>query len=58
MAITSAEMKLRQSREATIREHIDAENHHDPNRAVATFSSYRASSVKGGITLSPMSSGE
>src|SRR2546430_15668211 len=43
MAITSAEMKLRQSREATIREHIDAENHHDPDRAVATFSSYRAS---------------
>jgi steroid delta-isomerase-like uncharacterized protein len=43
MAITSAEMKLRQVREATIREHIDAENHHDPDRAVATFSSYQAS---------------
>jgi len=43
MAITPAEMELRQSREATIREHIDAENHHDPDRAVATFSSYRAS---------------
>ncbi len=43
MTITSAQMELRQRREATIREHIDAENHHDPNRAVATFSSYRAS---------------
>jgi steroid delta-isomerase-like uncharacterized protein len=43
MAITSAEMALRQRREATIREHIDAENHHDPDRTVATFSSYRAS---------------
>ena len=43
MTITSAQMELRQRREATIREHIDAENHHHPNRAVATFSSYRAS---------------
>src|SRR6266566_8827422 len=43
MATTSAEMALRQRREATIKEHIDAENHHDPDRAVATFSSYRAS---------------
>jgi steroid delta-isomerase-like uncharacterized protein len=43
MAITSAKMALRQRREATIREHIDAENNHDPDRTVATFSSYRAS---------------
>ena len=43
MTITSAQMELRQRREATITEHIEAENHHDPNRAVATFSSYRAS---------------
>jgi steroid delta-isomerase-like uncharacterized protein len=43
MASTSAEMELRQRREATIREHVDAENHHDPDRTVATFSSYRAS---------------
>ena len=43
MAITSAEMELRQRREATVREHINAENDHDPDRTVATFSSYRAS---------------
>jgi hypothetical protein len=32
---------LRQVREATVREHVDAENRHDPDAAVATFSASR-----------------
>jgi steroid delta-isomerase-like uncharacterized protein len=43
MAITPVEMELRQRREAIVREHIDAENRHDPDGVVATFSSSRAS---------------
>jgi steroid delta-isomerase-like uncharacterized protein len=33
---------LRQAREATVREHVDAENRHDPDATVATFSASRA----------------
>jgi steroid delta-isomerase-like uncharacterized protein len=43
MTITPAQTSLRQRREATIREHIDAENRHDPDGTVATFSPTRAS---------------
>lgn len=34
---------VRQTREATVKEHIDAENRHDPAATVATFSDYKAS---------------
>lgn len=43
MAIRSVDKELCQHREATIREHIDAENQHEPERVAATFSSDRAS---------------
>src|SRR5258708_30237904 len=43
MTTTPAQTSLRQRREATVREHIDAENRHDPDAAVATFSPTRAS---------------
>jgi steroid delta-isomerase-like uncharacterized protein len=33
---------LRQAREATVREHVEAENRHDPDATVATFSASRA----------------
>ncbi|HYZ07131.1 MAG TPA: ester cyclase [Pseudonocardiaceae bacterium] len=43
--MTDAELKsrLRQTREATVRVHIDAENRHDPDATVATFSDSKAS---------------
>ncbi|MGH3767820.1 MAG: ester cyclase [Pseudonocardiaceae bacterium] len=34
---------LRQTREATVNEHVDAENRHDPDATVATFSDSKAS---------------
>lgn len=43
MVTTSTQASLRQRREATVREHIDAENRHDPDGVVATFSPARAS---------------
>jgi steroid delta-isomerase-like uncharacterized protein len=43
MAGTSAATSIRQRREATVREHIDAENRHDIEAAVSTFSKSRAS---------------
>lgn len=43
MTTTPAQTSLRQRREATVREHIDAENRHDPDGVVATFSPTRAS---------------
>ncbi len=43
MTTTQAQTNLRQRREATVRAHIDAENRHDPDGVVATFSSTRAS---------------
>jgi hypothetical protein len=33
---------LRQAREATVREHVEAENRHDPDATVATFSASRS----------------
>lgn len=36
-------ISVRQTREATVKEHIDAENRHDPAATVATFSDYKAS---------------
>jgi steroid delta-isomerase-like uncharacterized protein len=43
MTTTPAQTTLRQRREVTVREHIDAENRHDPDAVVATFSPTRAS---------------
>jgi steroid delta-isomerase-like uncharacterized protein len=43
MTTMPAQTSLRQRREATVREHIDAENRHDPDGVVATFSHTRAS---------------
>ena len=43
MTTTLAQTSLRQRREATVREHIDAENRHDPDGVVTTFSRTRAS---------------
>jgi steroid delta-isomerase-like uncharacterized protein len=43
MRTTSTQTSLRQRREATVREHIDAENRHDPDGVVETFSPTRAS---------------
>ena len=42
MSETIETTTLRQAREAIIREHVDAENRHDPDAAVATFSATRA----------------
>jgi steroid delta-isomerase-like uncharacterized protein len=42
MTGTSAAASLRQRRETTVREHIEAENRHDPEATVATFSSAKA----------------
>jgi hypothetical protein len=35
---TAVDTRVRQRREATVREHVDAENRHDPDATVATFS--------------------
>ncbi|GAC1623390.1 MAG: hypothetical protein NVS4B9_14850 [Ktedonobacteraceae bacterium] len=43
MTTTQEQTSLRQRREATVREHIDAENRHEPDSVVATFSSTKAS---------------
>jgi steroid delta-isomerase-like uncharacterized protein len=43
MTGTPAATSIRQRRETTVREHIDAENRHDPEATVATFSSANAS---------------
>jgi steroid delta-isomerase-like uncharacterized protein len=43
MTDTALDTSLRQAREAIVREHIDAENRHDPEAALATFSDARAS---------------
>ncbi len=43
MTTPPAQTSLRQRREAIVREHIDAENRHDPDGVVATFSPTRAS---------------
>ena len=43
MTSTTATATGRQARESIVREHIDAENRHDPDGVVATFSSSRAS---------------
>ena len=42
MSETIETTTLRQAREATVREHVDAENRHDPDATVATFSASRA----------------
>ncbi len=43
MTGTPAATNIRQRRETTVREHIDAENRHNPEETVATFSSAKAS---------------
>jgi steroid delta-isomerase-like uncharacterized protein len=43
MTDTALDTSLRQTREATVREHIDGENHHDPDATLATFSKAQAS---------------
>jgi hypothetical protein len=43
MAEAALQTSVRQTREATVKEHIDAENHHDPAATVATFSGHKAS---------------
>ena len=40
MTTMPAQASLRQRREATVREHIDAESRYDPDGVVATFSHY------------------
>lgn len=42
MTTTEERTELRARREATIRAHVDAENAHDPDATVATFSPTRA----------------
>ena len=42
MTETAEETDIRQVREATVKEHIDAENRHDPDATVATFSRSKA----------------
>ncbi len=42
MTTRPAQASLRQRREATVREHIDAESRNDPDGVVATFSHTRA----------------
>ena len=36
MTDTALQTRLRQTREATVKEHVDAENRHDPTATVAT----------------------
>jgi hypothetical protein len=43
MTNTKPETKIRQAREATVRAHADADNRHDPDATVATFSDSKAS---------------
>ncbi|MGH7870075.1 MAG: ester cyclase, partial [Candidatus Dormibacteraceae bacterium] len=43
MTDAALQTKFRQVREATVREHIDAENRHNPDATLATFSDARAS---------------
>jgi steroid delta-isomerase-like uncharacterized protein len=43
MTDAALQADLRQVCEATVREHIDAENCHDPEATIATFSDYKAS---------------
>jgi steroid delta-isomerase-like uncharacterized protein len=43
MADAALQTNLRQIREATVKEHVDAENRHDPDATVATFSDAKAS---------------
>jgi len=43
MTDTTLDTSLRHAREATVREHIDAENRHDSEATLATFSKARAS---------------
>jgi steroid delta-isomerase-like uncharacterized protein len=43
MTDTALQARLRQTREATVKEHVDAENRHDPTATVATFSHSKAS---------------
>jgi len=43
MTRTTETTSIRKLREATVKEHIDAENRHDPDATVATFSSAKAS---------------
>jgi steroid delta-isomerase-like uncharacterized protein len=43
MTDTALDTRLRQAREAIVREHIDGENRHDPEATLATFSQARAS---------------
>lgn len=40
---TALQASLRRIREATVKEHVDAENRHDPDATVATFSDAKAS---------------
>ena len=42
MSQTSEKATLREAREATVREHVAAENRHDPDGTVATFSRGKA----------------
>ncbi len=43
MTDAALQTSLRQTREATVRQHIDAENRQDPDATVATFSDHKAS---------------
>ncbi len=43
MTDAALQTSLRQTRDATVREHVDAENRHDPDTTVATFSDSKAS---------------
>jgi steroid delta-isomerase-like uncharacterized protein len=43
MAKAAPRTSVRQTRETTVKEHIDAENRHDPAATVATFSDHKAS---------------
>jgi hypothetical protein len=43
MTDTALQTRLRQTRETTVKEHVDAENRHDPTATVATFSHSKAS---------------
>ena len=43
MTNTKLETKSRQAREATVRAHANADNRHDPDATVATFSNSKAS---------------
>lgn len=43
MTDAALQTSLRKAREATVREHVDAENRHDPDATVETFSDSKAS---------------